>query len=183
MDEELIDEVENARLLSHRKEVTDKYLENQQTVQEIVPSGQRLVPIERAKYVAFSFLEKLVIDAYEKDPVYTYKKLANAGVKIDQKTVNKILASPLVQRVLDFRIAEGIKQPTDLIANEKELKMFWTQIMRDPFISPMQRLAASRLLGEAEGMFVKKVEVTETKEKRVHKVIEKTLKEVYSVED
>ena len=173
MDEDLINEVENAQLLSLRDEATNEYLGNQQTVQETVPQGRRLVPIERAKYVAFSFLEKIVIDAYEKDPVYTFKKLQHAGVKITQEAVNNILASPLVRRVLEFRIAEGLKEPSELVANQNELKMFWTQVMRDPFVSPMQRLAASRFLAEAEGMFVKKVEVTETKTKRVHKVIEK----------
>lgn len=71
------------------------------------------------------------------------------------------LRKPLVRELIDAELAKRQEAERGTVAEAQELRETWTELLRDSEEDPKVRLAASKLLAQAHGMFVKRVEATE----------------------
>ena len=76
-----------------------------------------------------------------------------------QKTARSVGAENLTKPYIKEYIEKRNKELEDTrIADMKEVKQFWTTILRDGFVEPKDRLKASEYLAKTNGAFLDKIE-------------------------
>jgi phage terminase small subunit len=103
--------------------------------------------------------QKAFADEYIKtgNATQSYKTIYKCSDKISNASGPRLLVNVSIKKYID-----EVNQKLDngKIADMKEVKEFWTQVMRSKEVEPKDRIKASELIGKTNGAFIDKIELS-----------------------